>query len=292
MRGAGYGVGGLVGGLGTSTRRASFPSFGIRAKEACSRRAACSSHNDYGGSEAPGEVRAFGRAASPFPCLLGGSTLTEPSRGGRRGSPSGTGVVRASGFRPGRTGRLRGDRTDESRHGRADQAVRAGAGDRVAVVRRADRVRRRGPPAGRPPELRGRRHVRVRGLRRRGLQGVRHEGQVVASHGLLPAPGLPPRSRAPGPLRGVRGSAGAAVLGAAAQCQRPSKIAHSWPSKIAHSWGPERRERSDRSRVPKSAWPGGLQPRRVVTGRTQARGLGRSCRRRRGPEFLQRAGPA
>ena len=57
-------------------------------------------------------------------------------------------------------------------------------------------------------------------------------------------------------------------------CQRPSKT--------AHSWGPERRKRSARSRVPKNVWPGGLQPRRVVTGRTQACGLGRSCRRRRG----------
>ena len=43
---------------------------------------------------------------------------------------------------------------------------------------------------------------------------------------------------------------------------------------------------------PRSVWPGGLRPRRVVTGRTQARGLGRPCRRRRGPEFLRRAAPA
>ena len=74
-------------------------------------------------------------------------------------------------------------------------------------------------------------------------------------------------------------------------CQRPLKIAHSWPSKIAHLRGPERRERSDRSRGPGGVLPGELHPRQW-TATNEAERFPWAMGTRRGPQRRRRAGPA
>ena len=131
-----------------------------------------------------------------------------PGRGSR--TPRGASLTRIS-----RCRRVTGRGGPGEREREAGETVRAGVGSEAAMVRGADRVRRRVPPTGPLPELRGRRDVRMRGLRGRGLQGVRHSGQAVAAPELLPAPGVRARavsagglprsarhrSRAPGPAR-------------------------------------------------------------------------------------------
>ena len=93
--------------------------------------------------------------------------------------------------------------------------VRAGSGLGSAVAGGADRVRRGGAPAGPVRGLRGRRDVRVRVVRRRGLQGARFKPEALVAPGLLPAPGVPARAGASGQVYGVRREAGGGAVGEA-----------------------------------------------------------------------------
>ena len=130
--------------------------------------------------------------------------------------PSGTVAVRASGFRPGWTNELRGSRADETPSERIKLSEYALATDRARCVGRTefDTENRRldihldfevGSPFA------------CAGCGVEGLQGAPHEGLVVASHGLLPAPGPSPRACATGPLPGARGTPSPATYNTSAQ---------------------------------------------------------------------------
>ena len=80
-----------------------------------------------------------------------------------------------------------------------------------------EQVRRRCQAAGRPPRLRPGQPVRLSGMRRCGLSGLRQRREDLAAPELFPAPSLPACASAAGHLQGLWDQAGIGSLGAAGQ---------------------------------------------------------------------------
>ena len=80
-----------------------------------------------------------------------------------------------------------------------------------------ERIRRRGQAPGHPPGFRQGQPVRLPGMRRCGLSGLRQRGKDLAAPELLSARSLPACAGAAGHLQGLRDQAGIGPLGAAGQ---------------------------------------------------------------------------